>query len=41
MSFINAIQISPNPLFVKLVVRKGGDVMDANVMVFIHLNVHP
>jgi hypothetical protein len=26
---------------VKLVVRKGGDVMDANVMVFIHLNVHP
>jgi hypothetical protein len=28
-------------LFMELVARKGGDVMDANAMEFIHLNVHP
>jgi hypothetical protein len=25
----------------EFIVRKGGDVMDVNVMEFIHLNVHP
>jgi hypothetical protein len=41
MNFINDIQTSPSPFFVELVIRRGGDVMDANVMEFIHLNDHP
>jgi hypothetical protein len=31
----------PCPFFMKLVIRKGGDVMDANAMGLIILNVHP
>ncbi len=41
INFINNIQTSPSPFLVKFVVRKGGDVTDANAMEFIHLNVHP
>jgi hypothetical protein len=40
MSFINNIQTNPSLLFVELIVRKKGDVTDANAMEFIHLNVH-
>jgi hypothetical protein len=29
MNFINDIQINPCPFLVKLVIRRGGDVMDA------------
>jgi hypothetical protein len=41
MSFINNIQTNPSPFLVEFIAIRGGDVMDANVMEFIHLNVHP
>jgi len=41
MSFIDDIQISPSPFFVELIDKKGYDVIDANAMGFILLNVHP
>jgi hypothetical protein len=41
MRFINNIQTSPSLLFVELVARKGGDVMDVNAIEFILLKVHP
>jgi hypothetical protein len=41
MNFIDNIQTNPSPLLMELIVKKGGDVVDANVMEFIHLNVHP
>jgi hypothetical protein len=41
MSFKNDISTSPSPLFVELIIRKGGDVMDANATRFIFKNVHP
>ncbi len=41
MRFINNIQTSPSLLFVELVTRKGGDVMDVNAIEFILLKVHP
>jgi hypothetical protein len=40
-SFVNDIQTSSSLLIVELVVKRGGDVMDANAMGFIQLNVHP
>jgi hypothetical protein len=40
MNFINDIWIGPNLFLVELVFRKGGDVMDANAMKFIHMNDH-
>jgi len=41
MRFINGIQTSLNSIFVELVARRGGDVMDVNAMEFISLNAHP
>jgi hypothetical protein len=41
MSFIDNIQINPSSLLMEFIVKRGGDVMDVNVMEFIHLNVHP
>jgi hypothetical protein len=41
MSFINDIQTSPSLLLVEFVVKKRGDVINANTMEFIHMNVHP
>jgi hypothetical protein len=41
MSFINDIQIRPSSFLVELIVKKRGDVTDANTMEFIHMNVHP
>jgi hypothetical protein len=41
MSFIDDIQTNPSLFFMEFVVRRGGDVTDANAMEFIHLNVHP
>jgi len=41
MSFINDIQANPSPLFMELVIKRRGDVTNANAMGFIHLNVHP
>jgi len=41
MSFIDNIQTNPSSLLVEFIVRRGSDVMDANVIEFIHLNVHP
>jgi len=41
MSFMNDIQISPSSLLVELDIRKGGDIMNASAMKFIHVNVHP
>jgi hypothetical protein len=35
MSFINDTQKSPFPLLVKLIIKKGGDAMNANTMEFI------
>jgi hypothetical protein len=32
---------TPSLHLVEFFARKGGDVIDANVMEFIHLNVHP
>jgi hypothetical protein len=40
MNFIDDIQTNPSPLLMEFVVRRGGDIMDANAMEFIHLNVH-
>jgi hypothetical protein len=41
MNFIDDIQTNPNLLLMELVARRGGYVMNANAMEFIHLNVHP
>jgi hypothetical protein len=41
MRFINGIQTSLSPIFVELVARKGGDVMEVNAMEFFSLNAHP
>jgi len=41
MNLINNIQTSPSLLLVELVVKRGGDVTNANAMEFIHMNVHP
>jgi hypothetical protein len=41
MSFIIDIQANQKLFLMELVVRKGGDVMDANATRFILLNVHP
>ncbi len=40
-SFINDTQASPSPLFMELVIKRGGDVMEANAMEFIHTIVDP
>jgi hypothetical protein len=40
MNFINDIQTNLNSLLMEFIVRKGSDVMDANAIGFIHLNVH-
>jgi hypothetical protein len=32
MSFINDIQANPSPLFMELVIRRGGDVTNANAV---------
>jgi hypothetical protein len=41
MSFIDNIQTSPSLILVEFIVKRGGDVTDANAMGFIPLNVHP
>ncbi len=41
MNFINDIQTSPSPLLMKFIVKKRGDVIDANAIEFIDLNDHP
>jgi hypothetical protein len=41
MNFINDIQTSPSALLEEFVVKRGSDVIDANAMRFIPLNVHP
>jgi hypothetical protein len=41
MNFINDIQVSLSPFLVELVIKRGSDVTNANVMEFIHMNVHP
>jgi hypothetical protein len=41
MNFIYDIQTNPSSLLVELVVKMGGDAMDANAMEFIHLNDCP
>jgi len=38
---MNDIQISLSSFLMELDIRKGGDVMNANAMKFIHVNVHP
>jgi hypothetical protein len=40
MGFINDVQTSPSSFFVKLVAKRGGDVIDANIMEFNHMHVH-
>jgi hypothetical protein len=42
MSFIEDIQISPSPLLVELVVKKGGDVTNANIRHHLPIDgIHP
>ncbi len=41
IAFFNNIQTNPSPFLMELVAKKGGDVMNANAMAFIHLNVYP
>jgi hypothetical protein len=41
MSFINDVQTSPSLFLVELIVKRGGDVIDANTMKFIDMYVHP
>jgi hypothetical protein len=41
MSFIDNIQTNSSPLLMELVIKRGGDVTNANAMEFNHLNVHP
>ncbi len=40
MNFINDIQTNVNSLLMEFIVRRGGDVTNANAIGFIHLNVH-
>jgi hypothetical protein len=42
MSFIDDIQINPSSFLVELVVRKGGDVTNANIRHHLPMNgIHP
>jgi hypothetical protein len=42
MNFIDDIQTSPIPLFVELIIKKGGDLIDANIRHHLPIDgIHP